>query len=141
MALEMTVMKRHELAPDVAINIGEPETLSYEQLQNQIGRLLHGEAWKTFEMPEPVAKAGAWTMNLFGDSFIKPWMIDRTNDHFELDITRARTLLGWEPKHTLQETLPEMIRRLKADPVKWYKTNKLEMPSSMEKQVKEEAHA
>lgn len=141
-ALEMTVMKRHDLAPDVAINIGEPETLSYEELQNQIGRLIHGEEWKTFEMPEPVAKAGAWTMNLFGDSFIKPWMIDRTNDHYELDITRAKTLLGWAPRHSLQETLPEMIRRLKADPVKWYKTNKLEMPSSLEKQLKEEeAHA
>lgn len=141
-ALEMTVMKRHELAPDVAINIGELETLSYEELQNAIGRLVHGEEWKTFEMPEPVAKAGAWTMNLFGESFIKPWMIDRTNDHYELDITRAKTLLGWEPRHSLRSTLPEMINRLKADPVKWYKTNKLEMPASMEKQMKkEEVHA
>jgi nucleoside-diphosphate-sugar epimerase len=137
-ALEKTVMKRHELAPEVAFNIGESSTLSYEELQNRIGKLVHGEEWKTFEMPDPVAKAGAWTMNLFGDSFIKPWMIDRTNDHYELDITRAKTLLNWEPKHTLQDTLPEMINRLKADPVKWYKANKLEMPSRLEKRVREE---
>jgi len=137
-ALEKTVARRKELPPDIAINIGEAETLSYEQLQNQIGKLVHGEEWKTFEMPEPVAKAGAWTMNLFGDSFIKPWMIDRTNDHYELDITRAKELLGWEPQHTLEGTLPNMIKNLKSDPLKWYKANKLEPPSELEKQARDE---
>ena len=136
-ALEKTVAKRKELPPEIAINIGESETLSYEELQNQIGNLIHGEEWKTYAVPEPLAKAGAWTMNLFGDSFIKPWMIDRTNDHYELDITRAKELLGWEPRHTLQGTLPKMIAKLKSDPLKWYKLNKLEPPSSLEKEAKE----
>jgi len=136
-ALEKTVLKRKDLPPEIAINIGEPVTLSYEELQNQIGKLIHGEEWTTFEMPEPLAKAGAWTMNLFGDSFIKPWMIDRTNDHYELDITRAKKLLDWEPQHTLEDTVPEMIRKLKSDPLKWYKANKLEPPSALEKREEE----
>jgi UDP-glucose 4-epimerase len=139
-ALEKTVLRRRDLPPEIAINIGESETLSYEQLQNQIGRLIHGEEWKTFEMPEPLAKAGAWTMNILGDSFIKPWMIDRTNDHYELDITRARELLGWDHHHTLEDTLPDMIRKLKSDPLKWYKENKLDPSSEMEKNVREEEH-
>lgn len=137
-ALEKTVQNRKELPSEIAINIGEPETPSYEELQNEIGKLIHGEEWKTYVMPEPLAKAGAWTMNLFGDSFIKPWMIDRADDHYELDITRAKELLGWEPRHTLQNTLPDIVAKLKSDPLKWYKTNKLDPPSAMEKQAREE---
>src|SRR5438105_15324928 len=52
-------------------------------------------------------------------------MIDIADDHYALDITRARTLLGWEPRHSLRETLPTMIAALKADPVGWYRANKL----------------
>jgi len=53
-------------------------------------------------------------------------MIDRADDHYELDISRAMKLLGWEPKHNLIDTLPGMIKNLKEDPEKWYKENKLE---------------
>jgi dTDP-D-glucose 4,6-dehydratase len=69
------------------------------------------------------------------DPFIKPWMIDRANDHYALDITRARTLLGWEPKRSLRETLPKMIAALKADPLGWYRENKLEPPSKVREQA------
>ena len=124
--IEKTVDKRRSLPEEIAINIGEPTTPSYQQLQNTIGLLIHGEKWKTYEVPAPLAKAGAWTMDLFGDPFIKPWMIDRADDHYELDISRAKKLLGWEPAHNLIGTLPEMINNLKANPEKWYKENKLE---------------
>jgi nucleoside-diphosphate-sugar epimerase len=124
-AIEKTIEKRGSLPGEIAINIGEPVTPSYQQLQNKIGLLIHGEKWETYEVPAPLAKAGAWTMDLFGDPFIKPWMIDRADDHYELDISRAKELLGWEPKHNLIETLPEIAKNLKADPEKWYKENKL----------------
>ena len=35
---------------------------------------------------------------------------------------------------TLRETLPEMIRRLKLDPRKWYEMNGLSWPEDEEKQ-------
>jgi UDP-glucose 4-epimerase len=125
-AIEKTVEKRKSLPDEIAINIGEPSSPSYEELQDKIGLLVHGEEWKTYEVPAPLAKAGAWTMDLFGDPFIKPWMIDRADDHYELDISRAEKLLGWRPRHNLIDTLPEIISNLKADPDKWYKENKLE---------------
>ena len=125
-AIEKTIVKRKSLPEEIAINIGEPVTPSYQQLQNTIGLLVHGEQWKTYEVPAPLAKAGAWTMDLFGDPFIKPWMIDRADDHYELDISRAMELLEWKPKHSLIDTLPQMIENLKANPEKWYKENKLE---------------
>ena len=46
------------------------------------------------------------------DSFIKPCMIDRAIDHYALDITRARTLLDWQPVRSMRETLPKMVAAL-----------------------------
>ncbi len=124
-ALEKTVEQRHSLPEEIAINIGEPTTPSYKELQDKIGQLIHGKEWETHEMPKAVAKAGAWARDLVGDPFIKPWMIDRADDHYELDISRARELLNWEPKHRLMDTLPKIIENLKADPEEWYQKNDL----------------
>ena len=58
------------------------------------------------------------------DPFIRPWMVEIADDHYELDISRAATC--WAGRHArLLATLPEMIERLKADPPGWYPENKL----------------
>lgn len=131
-ALVKTVNKRQSLPEETAINIAEPETPSYQELQDTIGRAIHGEEWKTFEVPQPLAKAGSWSMNQVDDFFIKPWMVDRADDHYELDISRARKLLDWEPKHRVLDTIPAMIKKLRENPVRWYKGNKLELPPELE---------
>jgi hypothetical protein len=55
-------------------------------------------------------------------------MIDVAQDNMELDITRARKILGWKPRHSLIETLPKMVSGLRADPFTWYRENDLELP-------------
>lgn len=55
-------------------------------------------------------------------------MIDAANDNIELDITRARTLLDWKPRHSLRDTFPKMVSGLKADPFAWYRENELDLP-------------
>lgn len=141
-AIVLTVDHRTELPPETTLLLGEPETLSYHELQRTLGRLIHNEESKTREIPKAVAKTRAWLEDVvpFHESFIKPWMIDLADDHFELDLTRARQLLGWAPKRSLRETLPKMIESLKADPVKWYKENKLNAPSHFPK-IHEQAKA
>ncbi len=57
-------------------------------------------------------------------------MIDVADDHYELDISRSRALLGWEPRRSRRETLPKMINALKADPAGWYRENKLKARST-----------
>ncbi len=52
-------------------------------------------------------------------------MINLSDDHYAFDISRARRFLDWEPRHSLQKTLPRMIRELKMDPVGWYRENNL----------------
>ena len=73
------------------------------------------------------------------DPILKPWMIDRANDQYALDITRAGTLLDWEPKRSLRETLPKMVAALKADPTKFYEENKLGQPPAPVEEQKDAA--
>jgi len=139
-AIERVVELRAELPPEEPILLGEPETLSYDELQHTIARLLGSSGKETIEVPgalAPLAKVGAWVLDHVPgkEAFIKPWMIDRANDHYALDITRARTLLGWEPKRSLRETLPKMVVALKGDPIGWYRENELEPPSQLAKTV------
>jgi len=134
-AIARVVEHRFRLPLELALLLGEPETLTYDELQHSIARLLFGESWETHEIPGPIAKAGAWVQDhLPGgqESFIKPWMIDRANDHYALDIGRARELLDWQPRHSLRATLPKMIATLKRNPQEWYGQNKLTPPPQPE---------
>ena len=134
-AIERVVDRRAQLPPEVAILVGEPETLSYDELQHTFQRLILDESWETRDVPGPIAKVGAWLQDVIPgqDPFIKPWMIDRANDHYALDITRARTLLDWAPQRSLRQTLPKMVASMKADPLGWYREHGLEPPASMTK--------
>jgi nucleoside-diphosphate-sugar epimerase len=133
-ALLRLVRRRAQLPPELTLLLGEPETLSYDELQRAFARLIHGEEWETRQVPKALAKTGAWLQDalpLAEEPFIKPWMIDLADDHYELDVSRARTLLGWEPRHSLRDTLPKMVAALKADPLAWYNANKLEPPADL----------
>ena len=57
--------------------------------------------------------------------FIKPFMVDMAGDHYALDVSRARDLLGWQPKHRLSEFLPDMIKVMLRNPEEWDKENHL----------------
>ena len=106
------VEKRKELPKKTVLLVGEPETLSYDQLQNQISQLIRDKPLKTFRIPKIIAKIGAWVqdrMPFMEESFIKPWMIDYADDSYILDLTRIDKLLGWSPQRRLSATLPIMI--------------------------------
>lgn len=134
-AIRRTIARRGYLPEEVTMLIGEPETLGYDTIQDMLGRLIHGEdVWQTIKIPPPLAKLGSKIQNLSetlipdaldgGDkSFIQPYMIDMADDHYELDISLARTLLGWEPQHRLGEELPGIVRHLQADPDAWHRIN------------------
>ncbi|OGR84232.1 MAG: nucleoside-diphosphate sugar epimerase [Elusimicrobia bacterium RIFCSPLOWO2_01_FULL_54_10] len=128
------VKRRGKLPHDLALLLGEPETLSYRQMQKVLGRQIHGVDWKTFEIPKVLAKIGAWiqdNMPFAPDPFIKPWMIDLASDHYAVDIRLARSILNWEPQHSLLDTLPKMVAELKKNPAEWYQKNKLKPPSRL----------
>ncbi len=127
-----TVERRKALEPFELLLIAEPDVMSYAELQERIGELIHGQEWPTIRLPKIVAKAGAWVKDKLADEdnpqFIKPWMIDLADAHYPVDIGRARQKLGWEPKHRLRMVLDQMIGRLKQNPSRWYETNGLQLP-------------
>jgi nucleoside-diphosphate-sugar epimerase len=131
--IRAAIARRHQLGPYEVFLIAEPDVMSYADLQDQLGELIHGQEWPTIRIPKSVAKAGAWVQEKMADEkdepFIKTWMIDLADDHYPIAIEHARRALGWEPVHRLHSTLPEMVSRLKRDPEKWYRTNKLEVPT------------
>jgi nucleoside-diphosphate-sugar epimerase len=133
------VERRQELGQHELLLIAEPEVMSYAELQDKLGELLHGKEWPTIRIPKMVAKAGAWVREKMGgeeETFIKPWMVDLADANYPVEIARAREALGWEPAHRLRDTLNEMILRLKRDPRRWYDENHLPWPQeNKEKEV------
>ena len=125
------VQRRNQLAPDEVFLIAEPDVMSYAELQDALGELIHGKEWPTIRIPKAIAKAGAWVqVKLKGgkEAFIKPWMIDLADAQYAVDIKYAQGRLEWNPVHRLRDTLGEMVRRLKDDPEGWYRRNKLAFP-------------
>lgn len=139
-AFRRVIDRRHILPPATEILIGEPDAMGYDALQDELGRLLHGaDEWSTLRLPKVIAAAGSWAQHTFepvipdmidkGEPpFVRPFMIPMSDDHYALDVRRARDLLGWEPKHRLQEELPRMVGLLKSDPLRWYKANGITPP-------------
>jgi nucleoside-diphosphate-sugar epimerase len=128
-ALYLTIVRRHLLPPETVLLLGESDVMSFAELQHDFARLIHGQKyWVTLPVPKLLAKIGAWVQEKMpgSDPFIRPWMIDRADDHYALDTSLARTLLHWEPQHSLRKSLPAMVASLKADPKAWYKENGLE---------------
>jgi hypothetical protein len=109
--------------------------MSYAELQDTLGELIHGKEWPTIRIPKVMAKAGAWAQEKIAgeeETFIKPWMVDLADGHYPVAIGHARERLRWEPKHRLRDTLPTMIEHLKLDPQKWYEINGLPWPEDEE---------
>lgn len=130
-AFLLLIQARAQLPAELPLLVGEPDTVSYEYLQRKLGLLIHDEEWITQEIPKPLAKMGAWVedaLPLGEEPFIKPWMIDLADDHYALDITRARRLIGWDPRHRLRTSLSKMVAALQADPLAWYYEHKLTPP-------------
>ncbi|MGE0822068.1 MAG: NAD-dependent epimerase/dehydratase family protein [Candidatus Binatia bacterium] len=139
-----TVDHRQRLQPQELLLIAEPDVMSYAELQEQVGELIHGREWPTIRIPKVVAKIGAWAQEKVAgkeDSFIKPWMVDLADQHYPVEIQRARELLQWTPRYRLRDTLPEMIKRLQQNPRQWYETNKLPFPSEAKESTAGKADA
>jgi nucleoside-diphosphate-sugar epimerase len=132
-ALHLAVARRAELPEETTLLVGERETLSYDELQRELGYLIHGEAWETKRISIWRARACAWLRGYApgAEALVTPWMVGCVDHHYALDTARAERLLGWRPRHSLRETLPEMVRFLKEDPAAFYTENGLALPGWM----------
>lgn len=135
------VALRQELKNEIFL-IAEPDVMSYAELQDNLGELIHGKEWTTIRIPKVMAKAGAWVQEKIAgeeETFIKPWMVDLADAHYPVAIDHARDRLHWNPTHGLRDTLPEIIRRLNQDPRKWYEMNGLSWPEDNDEETQSKA--
>lgn len=135
-AFYLAVKKRHELPKESVIILSEEETYSYDQIQRKLGKLILQKEFTTFSIPKFAAKVGSWIENhlpFYPKPFTQPWMIDIADSHYDMDISLAKSLLNWEPKHDLMKTLPLMVEDLKRNPVEWFKRHKIPVPRSLKK--------
>jgi len=134
-AIIQTIKRRANLLKDFVVVIGEPVTFSFDQLQREFSKFLHGHEITTYQIPQGPAEIVAWFENhipFMEKPFIKPWMIPIADGHYELDITRARKEIGWEPKKNVKDTIPVMLGLLRTDPKKWYEVQDLKPPHWLE---------
>lgn len=130
-ALVRIVDRREDLPEEATFLVGEPLTLGFGEVQDLIGEALFGKRWRTFYVPPSLARPGAWLLEhnpWVSDPFMRTWAVERASDHYELDISRARQMLGWDPRHWLADVVPLMVERLLEDPDGWYERNGLEHP-------------
>jgi nucleoside-diphosphate-sugar epimerase len=124
--IRRAIERRATLADHELLLVAEPQLLSYRDLQDRLGQLIHGkDHWTTLRIPAPLAKAGAWLKHKLSieETFIKPWMIDLADTHLPISTARVAAVLDWEAEHRLVETLPAMVALLREDPDGFYRDN------------------
>lgn len=128
--IEKVIQKRAELSGVEPFLIGEPDAMSYEELQDRLGELIHAKEWPAIRIPKPIAKFGAKLKQELpsNEDFIQPWMIDLADQDYRIDISKAKSQLSWAPRHSLRKTLPVIARRLVEDTSQWYEVNGLPQP-------------
>jgi nucleoside-diphosphate-sugar epimerase len=133
-AFSKAVEKRKTLPEELTLILGEEESLSFRELQNELGQRIHGTDWLTQRIPISLAWCGAKVQEhvpIVQKPFIKSWMVKLADHHYDLDITKAKKYLDWEPQHSLRGTLPKMIALLKSKPDVFYQENKISPPITM----------
>lgn len=135
-AIKLAIEKRPSLNEEVVLLIGEHTTYSYDDMQRKLWKHLHDKERSTFRIPKWFAKFGAFLQNhmpFMPKPFIQPWMIDLADDNYALDTTLAKHLLGWEPDHSVYESLSYMAANLEKGPYHWYLENGLRPPAWLQK--------
>lgn len=126
--MENAVNMRRELPKHVVALVGEDETMSMREMQNTISNIFYQKNSCIIRIPRLLAQIGSWVechIPFMEKPFIRPWMIRLADEHFELNISKAKKLFKWEPKHSIRNFLNRMCHDLLKNPEQWYKKNNL----------------
>ncbi len=127
-ALVKVVGRRKRLPPELVLNIGENSAVSFEELYQDMIKLLAVDESKIFAGIEATVQKEEETRSKYQQSFIQASLAGR-KEAYVLDSSKAKLIVGWEPKHALLQTLPVMLNTLRWNPLYWYQKNKLNPPA------------
>jgi len=126
------LLVKHQSLDDGEIVIASPDgSISHESLFSVATTYENERAKPPIHMPRPLILPGIHVMSLLGrmmreEPFEKPWMAKYVDLKMEIDASRTRKLLDWEPRDRLGVLfrMPFLIENLKYDPVDWTRRNR-----------------
>jgi hypothetical protein len=110
---------------------GEDGAVSHLDLFRAATAHVDGAARRPIHLPRPLCKTGIWLRDLVGRAsgarpFERTWMADYVDRRLEIDASRTRARLGWNPtpRLTLLNRLPFLIEHRRENPTQWYLLNR-----------------
>ncbi|MFZ4673475.1 MAG: NAD-dependent epimerase/dehydratase family protein [Chlamydiia bacterium] len=122
--------KRNHLPNFVIMLAAEDKSFSYIELHQRMSKALYGFKLPLFWVPKFLAKIGSYFLR---NSFVKPFMIDISDLHYDVDTGRAKTLLDWRTEHNLEDKLEGMIEWAVNNKKEFYHENGLVAPKKLQK--------
>jgi nucleoside-diphosphate-sugar epimerase len=91
----------------------------------------YGQSLMPFFMPKYLSYIGIHILNTFGfllgkKTFERPWMAKFIDKQMNVDITKTKEILNWEPipRYDLKRRLLYLIENMRYNPFNWTKINK-----------------
>ncbi len=126
------LLVRHQAFADGEVAIASPDgSISHESLFTVATSYSDEDARPPIHTPKPLILPGIHIMGLVGHlmrekPFEKPWMAKYVDLKMEVDASRTRQKLAWEPRDRLGVLfrMPFLIENEKYDPVDWTRRNR-----------------
>ncbi len=123
--------RRHDLDPMEVLIAGEDGAVSHEELYRAATAHIDGRPRQPIHLPKVLCKPGIWVRDLAGRAFgarpfERTWMADYVDRRMEIDASRTRHRLGWQPtpRLCLLERLPFLLEHRRGNPLEWYRRNR-----------------
>ncbi|MBM3196681.1 MAG: NAD(P)-dependent oxidoreductase [Chlamydiae bacterium] len=131
----LCIEKASTLPSFLTLLAAEDKSFSYIELHERMSKALFGFKYPLFWVPKFAAKIGSFFLL---NSFIKPFMIDIADLHYDCDCSKSKTFLGWKPQNSLDKKLEQMISWAKTNKRDFYRENNLIVPKYLEREWSKE---
>jgi nucleoside-diphosphate-sugar epimerase len=105
--------------------------VSHRELYERANRYRFERVRRPLHVPRSLSKPGIWARDFAGRllrnrPFERTWMADYIDRRMDVDATRTRVRLDWEPRprRFVLARIPFMIEHMKFDPIEWYSRNR-----------------
>ena len=129
--LLLTILRDSDGLPPLGVYVASPDGCSsHLELFTTATRFHFGTSRRPVLLPKAVAAPGVVVRDLFGrltgnSPFERPWMLRYVDRRLEIDSSRTREALGWQPtpRYRLTRRLLFLVERMKGEPHTWQARN------------------
>lgn len=116
--------------------VGQDKPVSYDDIYQKANYIFHQKNYPSVRIPKIVAKSGIYLQNLINKNhFFEPWMIDYSQNHYEIDNIKLTKKIGWEQTHYLLNDFDEMLSFALSNPDQWKIINEARNMSRLDKKA------